>query len=159
MNMIYEIMYIIPSKYSDSEIQGIQGEVNALYAKHGGEVKQEKNLGKIKFTYQIKGFSHGTYILNYVEGEGDVINKIDTELRLADQVLRHIIVKREDGIPTHDVQLAQYQAPINAAGKRVKLKKAGSTVVAEVEEAPVSVDEINEKLDEILGDDTVEGEE
>lgn len=157
--MIYEIMYIIPSKFSDSEIEGIQKEVTSLYEKHGVSLKQEKNLGKIKFAYQIKSYTHGTYILNFVESEGDAINKVDNELKLADEVLRHIIVKREDGIPTHDVELVQYQEPINTAGKRVKFRKVTAEAVSSKEEKEVSVDEINEKLDEILDDDTVEGEE
>lgn len=157
--MIYEIMYIIPSKYSDSEIEGIQKEVKALYEKHGAELKQEKNLGKIKFAYEIKNFSHGTYILSYVEAGAQAVSKIDTELRLADQVLRHIIVKREDGIPTYDIELVQYQAPINSAGKRVKPKKVVAEAVDKSDEKEISVDDLNEKLDEILEDDIVEGEE
>lgn len=156
--MIYEIMYIIPSKFSDTEIDGISKTIHGLYEKHGAKVEKSLNLGKLKFAYTIKGVTHGTYILDFVEAEGAAVQKLEQELRLADQVLRHIIVKREKGIPTYDIKLAQYQEPINALGKRTAVK----AVVAEVSDKPVladapeiSVDEINEKLDEILTDDTL----
>lgn len=159
--MIYEIMYIIPSKFSDTEIDGISKTVNGLYEKHGAKVEKTMNLGKLKFAYTIKGVTHGTYVLNYIEAEGGAVAKIDQELRLADQVLRHIIVKREEGIPTYEIKLAQYQEPISPTGKRTSSKKgaeaeAGDKPAATEAPAEVSVEKINEKLDEMLGSDTIE---
>ena len=157
-HMIYEIMYIVPSKFSDNEIEGITGTINGLFEKHEAKVEKTQNLGKLKLAYTIKGATHGTYILNFIEAEGGAIAKIDQELRLADQVLRHMIVKREKGIPTHDISLLQYQEPINALGKRaskqVAVEATEKPVVAEKSE--ISVEEINEKLDEMLEDDTLE---
>lgn len=156
--MIYEIMYIIPSKYSDSEIEGITETVNGLYKKHGAEVKETRNLGKLKFAYTIKGFTHGTYILSFVEAEGDAVAKIDQELRLADEVLRHITVKREKGIPEYDITLVQYQDPITPTGKRIGHEDAPEAKATNAVDEPsdINLDEINEKLDEMLEDDTVE---
>lgn len=156
--MIYEIMYIIPSKFSDSEIEGITETVKGLYTKHGAEAKETRNLGKLKFAYTIKGFTHGTYILNFVEAEGEAVQKIDQELRLADEVLRHIIVKREKGIPEYDILLVQYQDPITPEGKRVAPADAPEAKATNSQEelSEVNVEEINEKLDEMLEDDTVE---
>lgn len=157
-SMIYEIMYIIPSKYSDTEIEGITQTINGLFEKHEAKVEKTQNLGKLKFAYTIKGVTHGTYILTFIEVGGAAIAKIDQELRLADQVLRHIIVKREKGIPTHDIKLAQYQEPINSLGKRTAKHVAAEVIDKPVaQDAPeISVDTINEKLDEMLEDDTLE---
>jgi small subunit ribosomal protein S6 len=155
--MIYEIMYIVPSKYSDSEIEGIQKEVQGLFTKHNAKLEKEMNLGKLKFAYPIKKNTHGTYILSFVEVEGDDINKIDAALRLQGEVLRHLIVKRPEGIPSYDIELTPYVAPISTEGKRVK--RAEATATEEESEAPkkaVSKEEIQEQLDEMLEDDTVE---
>lgn len=156
-SMIYEIMYIIPSKYSDTEIEGISTTVNGLYEKHGAKVEKTQNLGKLKFAYTIKGVTHGTYILNYIEVEGTAVAKIEQELRLAEQVLRHIIVKREKGIPTHDIKLEQYVEPISPTGKRVA--KAAAAEVAEksvaIDAPEITTDAINEKVDEIIEDGTL----
>lgn len=162
--MIYEIMYIVPSMFSDTEIDGITKTVNAYYEKHGAEVKKTENLGKLKLAYTIKGVTHGTYILNFIEAAGESVAKIDQELRLAEQVLRHLVVKREDGIPTYPITLVPYQAPVAATGKRSGKERGEKGAEGEVAApaaavapaAEISLDSVNEKLDEILGADTTE---
>jgi small subunit ribosomal protein S6 len=156
--MIYEIMYIIPSKYSDSEIEGVNKTVAGFFEKHGAKVEQTKNLGKLKFAYPIKKVTHGTYILAFIEAEGSAIDPIDQELRLSDEVLRHITIKREKGIPTHEFTLSAYVAPLTPEGQRTRTKVEASKpkVQPKVEAAePLSEKQLDEKLDEILDDDKV----
>jgi small subunit ribosomal protein S6 len=161
--MIYEILYIVPSKFSDSEIDGVTKTVDGLFAKHGAKAVKTENLGKLKFAYPIKKFTHGTYVLTYVESEGTAVSAIDLELKLASEVLRHVIVKREEGIPTFEYKLSSYVAPITPEGRRatgapeavVPSKKAPA--VAKSAPADIVTSEtVDEKLDDILGDDTVE---
>jgi len=156
--MLYEIMYIIPAKYSDSEIEGMTKTVSLLLEKHGAEIKKTMNLGKLKFAYSIKKQTHGTYILNFIEVDGSALSKIDAELRLADEVLRHITIRRESGIPEHEIVLTPYVAPITPEGKRVVKKTRQTKESPTVLTAPaenVSAEEIKKKLDEILDDDTL----
>lgn len=157
--MIYEILYIIPAKYSEKEIPGITDSVDKLFEKHGAKSEKKQNLGKIKFAYPIKRVTHGTYILNYLTVDGEMVKKIDEELRLADEVLRHIIVKRED-IPEYDIVLTEYKAPLASSGKRVKQPKAAEPMSEQIaEEETASVEDLHAKVDEMLEDDKVEGEE
>lgn len=159
--MIYEILYIIPARYSDSEIEGIQTSVQGLYTKSEAEVKEERNLGKIKFAYPIKKERFGTYILSYVEADAQRMQKIDLDLRLADQVLRHIIVKCEDGIPKAPFTIGSYIPPITPEGKRASqsasIDAPRSSVKREMPAEPeLSEEEIDKKLDEILENDIVD---
>ncbi len=157
--MIYEIMYIVPSKFSDSEITTVQQTVDSLFKKHGAEIKKVENLGKLKFAYPIKTFTHGTYLLTYIEVEGTNVAAIDQELRLAPEVLRHLIVKREKGIPTFAYQMTAYQPPLSPEGKRMN-KKGGVEKTTPVKLETVNDDatpeQIDEKLDEILDGAIVE---
>ena len=157
--MIYETLYIVPSKYSDTELADIQGGVNALFEKHGAEVKKTDVLGKIKFAYPIKKEQHGTYVLAYFEAEGEAMTKIDQELRLADEVLRHVIVKREKGIPSESFELSAYQPPLTSEGKRAE--KRAPRIETPVAPKPVALEdqmsgeELEKKLDEILEGDVM----
>ena len=56
MSMMYELMYILPSQYSDSEIEGLQKNVADLVVKIGAKVEQSEVLGKIKLAYPIKKY-------------------------------------------------------------------------------------------------------
>lgn len=156
-------MYIVPSKYSDSEVEGVVKTVDGLLTKHEAKSLKTENLGKIKFAYPIKKFTHGTYILTFVEVDGQKVSEIDLELKLATEVLRHVIVKREEGIPTFDYKISSYIAPITPEGKRatqsepveapkkVAPKKADKTE----EEEPATSETVDEKLDDILDGDSV----
>jgi len=156
--MIYEILYIIPSRFSETEIDGVVKQVEEVLQKHEAKLEKTENLGKIKLAYPIKKERYGTYILAYATMEPDAILKIDTDLRLKDEVLRHILVKREDGIPTVPFKMVGYEAPITAEGKRIHKKMV---VEAPKRPAPVppgeklSMDDIDKKVDSILKDENL----
>ncbi len=154
MPMIYELMYIIPSKFSDSEIDGVINQVAGVLEKHGAKVEQSQNLGKIKFAYPIKKVRHGTYVLSYIEAPVESLVKIEKDLRLTDEVLRHLMVKREDGIPSAKYQFkpASYQEPLDAEGKRAIARKPRKPKPVESSER-LSTEELDKKLDEILEKD------
>ena len=151
--MIYEVLYIIPSKFSDTEIDGTVEAVGKIFENNGAQVKQTQNLGKMKFSYPINHVTHGTYVLSYISGEELDMKKVDLDLRLADMVLRHTIVKREHGIPTGQFRLVSYQEPLTPEGKRATSKK---TIKREAATAPVesmSTEDLDKRLDKILETD------
>ncbi len=154
--MIYEILYIIPSKYSDSEIDGVSARVHKALEDAGAKVQNTKNLGKIKLAYPVKKVRHGTYILTYVEHDGSNLKKIDQDLRLSEDVLRHAIVKRPAGIPTMTFTMTSYQEPLSPEGKRNIVKKEGKPRKAQVQiaqEVKMTVGDLDKQLDEILDSD------
>ena len=153
--MIYEILYIIPSKFSDSEIDGVIERTTKSLEDAGAQVQQTKNLGKIKLAYPIKKVTHGTYVLSYFEHDGSNLKKINQDFRLSDDVLRHTVVKHEDGIPSGEVSLTSYQEPLSPEGKRTAPKKEKKVQVAQkpADESKMSVDDLDKQLDEILDSD------
>lgn len=154
--MIYEILYILPSKYSDTEVEGVSGEVNTMLEASGAKVLKSEVAGKLKLAYPIKGNNHGTYVLAYIEAEGAKLAKIDQDLKLSENVVRHVIVKREKGIPSSTFRLTSYQAPLTPEGKRSaseeKAPRRQTETPAETS-TKLTVEELDKKLDEILDTD------
>lgn len=150
-------MYIVPSKFSDSEVDGAVKTVSGLFEKHGAKVEKTENLGKIKLAYPIKKVGYGTYLLAFIDVAGENVLAIDQELRLADEVLRHMIVKREKGIPSETFTISSYTAPITSEGKRAKKgeEKKEAPKTQEATEEKLSTKELDKKLDEILESDIV----
>lgn len=153
--MTYEILYIIPSRFSDTEIDGVAKKIEEGLVKAGATVEKTENLGKIKLAFPIKKERHGTYILTYINVDGEKMKKIDQDLRLTDEILRHTIVKREEGIPTGAFKLSSYEAPITPEGKRSH-KKGKMDAPAQARPAaaaePITMAELDKKLDSILDD-------
>ena len=156
--MIYEIMYIIPSRYSDSEVEGVNTRVQALFTKHGATLVKSDNLGKIKLAYPIEKERYGTYLLAFIEMEGANLEKLNQDLILSDEVLRHVVVKREKGVPATYSIPDSYVAPLTSEGKRTTMKlktnDAPKAPGAPVKES-LSTAELDKKLDEILDSDIV----
>lgn len=166
--MVYEILYIVPTRYTDAEIEGIQGVVRGLVEKAGAKVVKEENLGRIRLAYPIKQTRHGSYILAYVEAETSMVAEIEKQLRLATEVLRHMIVQLPKGIPERSFTLESYVAPLSEEEEEMRRpRRAVETAPVKAvevvenepmlrEEKPLSMEELDKKLDEILDVNTSE---
>ena len=154
--MIYEILYILPSKFSDTEVEGVSAQVNTILEANTAKVLKSEVIGNLKLAYPVKGNNHGTYVLTYIEVDGEKLNKIDQDLRLSENVVRHVIVKRENGIPSQAFRLTSYQAPLTPEGKRAEIADRAprrQTDTPAEASTKLTVEELDKKLDEILDTD------
>ncbi|MCR4311684.1 MAG: 30S ribosomal protein S6 [Candidatus Uhrbacteria bacterium] len=154
--MIYEILAIVPSKFSDTEIDGAVQNVSTAIEAVGAKIEKTQNLGKLKLAYPINHVRFGTYVLFYISAEPSAMLKIDQTLRLADEVLRHVTIARPDGIPVFTFRMAAYQPPLNAEGRRSSEREerpAARPGAAPEGEKRMSTEELNDKLDQILDSD------
>lgn len=157
--MIYEILTILPAKFADNEIDAVAERVAKQLELSGAKIAKTENLGKLKLAYAIDHMRYGTYFLFYVEAAPEAMKKIDQDLRLADEVLRHMIVAHPEGVPAHTAKPTSYVPPLNAEGRRSSEKSEERPAarrtdkVAPTEEKPLSTQELDKKLDEILDSD------
>ncbi len=154
--MIYEIMTIIPSRFADTEIEKVTGDIVKEIEKAEGKIEKTLNLGKQKLAYVIEGERYGTYMLFYVAAEQSAMAKIDMNLKLSDEVLRHMVIARPEGIPTGAFKLVSYVAPLTAEGRRAGEREdrpAREHQAAEVPAKKMSTEELSSKLDQILDSD------
>jgi small subunit ribosomal protein S6 len=165
--MMYELLYIIPTRFTDAEVAEIQTKTNGLIEKAGGKIIKEENLGRIRLAYPIKQNHHGVYILSYLEGEGAMVSELDKQLRLSNEVLRHMIVELPKGLPERSFVLESYVAPLseedeeNRRSSKRPISVDTPKFVAPIvevepvvrEEKPLSMEELDKKLDEILDAD------
>jgi len=173
----YELLYIVPTQYTDEEIVGIQTKISELVEKFGGKVLRNDSLGKIRLAYSIKKIRHGTYVLVHFNGEPSEIQELDRQLKLAEEVLRHTIVMREDDALEKEYQISSYVAPLSEEARAQKKEMPRTTFSAPVstpvtttvkeiapptpsatstEESKMSIEELDKKLDEILDTDLTE---
>lgn len=156
--MIYEILAIIPAKFADTEIEAVAERVAKQLATSGATIEKTENLGKLKLAYPVDHARYGTYVLFYVTAAQEAMKKIDQDMRLSEDVLRHMIVALPKGIPAVTAKPTSYVPPLNAEGRRSSEKvvedrpRHGSKPAA-TEEKPLSTQALDKKLDEILDSD------
>ncbi|MAF13621.1 MAG: 30S ribosomal protein S6 [Parcubacteria group bacterium] len=89
----YEIFYLVPASYTEEELIPIKDKVKELITKADGEIKAEDNFGKKKLAYPVNKNHQGYYLLYEFNIDGEKIKDLDQNLKLTNEVLRHVIVK------------------------------------------------------------------
>lgn len=170
----YELLYIVGTQYTDTEISAIQEKILELLKNAGANVLRNENLGKIRLAYPIKKIRHGSYIL--VHFDVDAVGLIDLNRRLAlrDDILRHTILERAPGALERKCEISSYTPPLSDEAKaeietraparrtRTFVKRVAAPVLAPPtptkmpELTPMSMEELDQKLDKILEGDITE---
>ena len=89
----YELVFIVSPEVADDGITNRVNKVSELIGRLGGSVTEVSQWGKKKFTYPIKRFTEGNYVLAKVELKPASIKELDSSLRMSGDVLRHLLVR------------------------------------------------------------------
>jgi small subunit ribosomal protein S6 len=166
----YEILFIIPNKFTDDESKKVVEKVEKMITADGGKITLSEYWGKKKLAYKIKQNEYGYYGLFEFDLEGANLAKIDNDLRLSTDVLRHQIVakkaKTEDDIKREKAirakidskkAEAEKKSAEKASDDKIKEEKNSKTSIAtstvKAEEKKTDLNELDEKLEGILNAD------
>lgn len=146
MERDYELLYVIPNKYTDEEVPAITQKVDGLLKSAGLNLTKTENLGKRKLAYKIKQYNHGYYVLSEFKGASDVVTKIDPQLGLMPEVLRHSINHKVD-VGLDAAKRARLAMELEtAAPSTVEYKASNKPAVAPVVPGKKYVPDIEKEL-------------
>ena len=89
----YELIYIISPEVSEEELPQVIEKMSQSVSKAGGNVVELTKWGRKRMAYPIRRFAEGNYVFNRIELEPVKVKEIETNLRLSDEVLRHLMIK------------------------------------------------------------------
>lgn len=104
----YELLYIIPTSFTDDELGGVETKVAGLLTKVGATLESTERLGKFRFAYPIKDQRHGHYVLVMFNADPSVLAKLDELLRIMPEVLRSIVLSAEEAGSDEKYELVQF---------------------------------------------------
>jgi small subunit ribosomal protein S6 len=104
----YELLYIIPTSFTDDEVGGVETKVAALLTKVGATAESTQRLGKLRFAYPIKDQRHGHYVLVMLTADPSAVAKLDELLRITPEVLRYMILSAEEAGSDSKYELVQF---------------------------------------------------
>lgn len=147
----YELLYIVSNKFTEEELKPILKNVNKLITDNEGKSTKLEEWGKKKFMYPIKHFNYGYYTLIEFDMPGKNLEKVEKELRLSREVLRHQIVSKrlisEEEIKTKKEKIQKRTVTVAEQGKKkLELEK-------EKTRGKVNLKDLDDKLDKILETD------
>ncbi len=91
----YELMVIIDAELDDEVIDATIKRVADLLDQRGATVKSEDRWGRRRFAYEINHKLEGYYVLFEFVGGSD-LDTLERALRLADETVRHKVVRLPD---------------------------------------------------------------
>ncbi|GIU93210.1 MAG: hypothetical protein KatS3mg011_2116 [Acidimicrobiia bacterium] len=92
----YELMTIHRPELPEEQVRAHLKKMEELLAGRGGVVKNTDFWGKRRFAYEIDHLSEGYYAVVTFEAEPPAVAELDRALALADEVVRHKIVRPGD---------------------------------------------------------------
>ncbi|GAX01622.1 30S ribosomal protein S6 [Secundilactobacillus hailunensis] len=95
--MKYEITYIIRPDLDDASKTALVDRFDKILTDNGADLIDSKDWKKLRFAYEIGGYNEGQYhVINLTTDNDTALNEFDRLSKINDDILRHMIVKRED---------------------------------------------------------------
>lgn len=89
----YETVFILTPVLSDDQTKEAVEEYRKFLEKNGAKITHEEHWGLRKLAYQIKKKSTGFYHLFEYDAPGELINKLETDFRRDERVLRFLTAR------------------------------------------------------------------
>lgn len=154
----YELLYIVPAKYTEEELKGFSEKVGAIVSQTGVHILETTVLGKRKLAYPIRHLKYGHYVLVDLEAEEDVIGNLNRTLRLTTELLRHLIIVKDPSltkIPDFADSGEIVKAEREDSDRRDRRRAPRKPASAPAQKKDVNMADLDKKLDEILTEEVL----
>ena len=92
----YDLVYILPPDTSEQQATEMHDQVAAIVSRMNGTIEKTENWGRRKLAYEIGPHKEGVYVLEVINGDGDLVKEIDRRLKVIDAIVRHMIVRVDE---------------------------------------------------------------
>lgn len=138
----YELAFHLLPSFEEEVLEQKKRELEEFISRSGGIISRSGEIRKTKLAYPIKNerFSNFGYVEFFAPGE--IVDKLNKELLLNDNFLRHIILKKEEETATAPLKRI-ISKPRQT--ERPKLETREKPEISETEQK-----ELDKKIEEIL---------
>jgi small subunit ribosomal protein S6 len=92
----YELVYILPPDSTEQQVAELHEQVAQVVTRMHGQVEKNENWGRRRLAYEIGHNKEGVYVLDVINGSGELMKELDRRLKVMDQVIRHMIVRVDE---------------------------------------------------------------
>jgi len=96
MNRKYELVYVVSPDASDDQVTELHTQVEGIVSRMGGQIEKTENWGRRRLAYVIGRHKEATYVLEVINGSGELMKEIDRRLKVFDNVIRHLVVRVDE---------------------------------------------------------------
>ena len=92
----YELVYILPPDTAEQQVAELQTQIEQVVARLHGQIEKTDNWGRRRLAYEIGHQKEGVYVLQVINGSGELMKELDRRLRVMDLVIRHLVVRVDE---------------------------------------------------------------
>ena len=95
-NRQYELVYILPPDSSDQVVADLHTQVEGVVSRMNGQIEKHEPWGRKRRASEIGHNNEGFYVLEVINGSGELMKELDRRLKVMDQVIRHMVVRVDE---------------------------------------------------------------
>ena len=92
----YELVYILPPDTTEQQVTELHQQIEAVVTRMNGNFEKTENWGRRRLAYEIGHYKEGVYVLEVINGGGELMKELDRRLKVMDQVVRHLVVRVDE---------------------------------------------------------------
>ena len=92
----YELVYILPPDTTEQQAAELHEQVEQVATRMHGTIEKTENWGRKRLAYEIGHHREAVYVLEVINGSGELMKELDRRLKVMDQVIRHMIVRVDE---------------------------------------------------------------
>lgn len=92
----YELMFVIKPTLEDEATKAVVESMKKVLEGAKAKVNDVVDMGRRELAYEIETFKNGSYFLFKVEGEPAAVKEFDRVANINENIIRHIVVKKEN---------------------------------------------------------------
>ena len=92
----YELVYILPPDTTEQQVADLHEQIGQVVSRMNGQIEKNENWGRRRMAYDIGHHKEGVYVLDVINGSGELMKELDRRLKVMDQVIRHMVVRVDE---------------------------------------------------------------
>ena len=92
----YELALVVSAKIEDEARAAVVEKAKAYVERFGGTITEVEEWGKKRLAYEIQKMREGFYYFIQFEAETTCPAELETRMRIMDNVLRYLIVNKDE---------------------------------------------------------------
>ncbi|MGE0392994.1 MAG: 30S ribosomal protein S6 [Vicinamibacterales bacterium] len=116
----YELVYIVSPDATEEQVTDLHTQIEAIVQRMGiGAIEKTENWGRRRLAYEIGRHKEGIYVIETINGNGELMKEIDRRLKVTDLIIRHLVVR----IDEQEAIVARTQAARTATSRRRRVAR------------------------------------
>jgi len=103
----YELVYILPPDSTEAQVAEVQTQIEEVVSRLHGQIASTDNWGRKRLAYEIARHKEGFYVLQTINGSGELMKELDRRLKVMDIVIRQMIVRVDEAKKVYGDLLAK----------------------------------------------------